>query len=188
MKKGFIAVAVVALGLMMTSDLFAFERLYNPDFGDNGGSFTDVYCPSGTRLIGAAYFDLDESADAISVVCENKRGEHIIPKNSDWPEGGTNVVVEQTCDWRKGEALYAISYKDRDVTGKHKDAVDGVRVGCKMKNGSIRWSQNDDLNGGRNFTDIVNTSGKKILGISYKDGGCGGQGSDCVDAVTLITK
>lgn len=190
MRKYFVAVLVVALGMIIATNVYARRRYPVADLEDNGRAYTDHYCQSGTTLVGVAYFDLrNDSVDAVTAICEftkgPRKGEVIMEKDKDWPKSGLREVQEHKCDWRT-EKLWSIQYKDRDVKGKHRDAMDGLRVGCKNKRtGRIRYTYNHDTQGGRAW-ETIPSRGKKVIGIAYKDGGCGGIKSDCADAVTFI--
>ncbi len=182
MKRGMIAVAALALFVMFATNADAANRKYVKDLEDNGANYVDMYCPAGTKLIGFAYFDLEnDAADAASVVCEGAGGETVIPKTSDWPSS-TKEVQEHTCN--KNEKVWGVSYKDRSG----KDAMDGLRVICKnKKTGQIRYSYNPDTQGGPAYLNIF-TTGAEIIGLSYKDGGGGGTHTDFCDGVTILMK
>lgn len=182
MKKYIIAVCSFVLIMILASNAYATNRKYVKDLADNDSNYVDMYCPAGTKLIGFAYFDFDnDAADAASVVCEGAGGEITIPKNSDWP-ATTKEVQEHRCN--SDEIVWGVSYKDRSG----KDAMDGLRAICKnKKTGRVRYTYNPDTQGGPAYVNIY-TQGGNILGLSYKDGGCGGTDSDCVDGVTIITK
>jgi hypothetical protein len=190
MRKYVVAGLVVALGLIIATNVYAGRRYSVPDLEDNGRAYTDHYCPTGTEVVGVAYFDLrNDSVDAATAICEYtkgpRKGEVVIPKDKDWPSSGLREIQEHKCDWRT-EKLWSIQYKDRDVLGKHRDAMDGLRVGCKnKKTGRIRYTYNADTQGGRAW-ETIPSNGNKIIGISYKDGACGSIKSDCADAVTFI--
>ncbi len=182
MKKGIIAVGVMALAMLIATNARAYNRKYVQDLADNGSNYVDMTCPAGTKLVGFAYFDLEnDAADAASVVCEGAGGETTIPKTSDWPST-TKEVQEHKCN--KDEKVWGVSYKDRSG----KDAMDGLRVICKnKKTGAIRYSYNPDTQGGPAWVNIF-TSGGEIVGLSYKDGGGGGTHTDYCDGVTILTK
>lgn len=188
MRKYVVAVLVVALGLIIATNVHASRRHHNQDLVDNGRAYTDHYCPPRTKIIGAAYFDLrNDSVDAVSIICQKKNGEITIPKDHDWPKSGLREIQEHKCN-PKTERLWSVQYKDRDVSGRHRDAMDGLRVGCKnRRTGRIRYTYNNDTIGGRAWVNI-SSNGKKIIGIAYKDGGCGGIKSDCADGITFIYK
>lgn len=181
MKKGIIAVAALALMISMVTNADAANRKYVQDLAENDANFVDMYCPAGTKLIGFAYFDLgNDAADAASVVCKGAGGQTTIPKTGDWPST-TKEVQEHKCN--ADEKVWGVSYKDRS----NKDAMDGLRVICKnKKTGQVRYSFNPDTQGGPAYVNIF-TSGGEIIGLAYKDGGCGGDDSDCADGVTIIT-
>jgi len=188
MRKYAVAALVVALGLVIATNAQA-RRLSNQDMDDNGRAFTDHYCPAGTQVAGIAYFDLrNDAVDAASAICEytsgSRKGETYIPKDKDWPSSGLREIQEHKCDLRS-EKIYGVRYKDRDAT-LSRDAMDGLSVGCKnKKTGRIRWTYNPDTQGGRAWETIL-VRGKRVTGVSYKDGGCGGHKSDCADGVTFI--
>ena len=68
------------------------------------------------------------------------------------------------------------------------DAMDGLRTICKNKTtGKVRFTHNPDIDGGSSYINIFST-GSEVIGLFYKDGGCGDNESDCIDAVTIVTK
>lgn len=190
MRKYAIAVLVVALGLMLAANAQA-RILTNKDMDDNGRAFTTHYCPAGSQVAGMAYFDLrNDAADAVSAICEytkgSRKGEIYIPKDKDWPTSGLREIQEHKCDLAT-ERIYGVRYKDRDAT-LSRDAMDGLSVGCKNKRtGRIRWTANYDTVGGRAWETIL-VGNEKVIGVAYKDGGCGGIKSDCADAATFIVR
>ncbi len=183
MKKSIIAVAVLALGVMIASNAQAYNRAYVKDLADNDANFVDLTCPPGSKLIGFGYFDFNnDAADAATPVCEGAGGEHVYNFTSDRPSGGSNEVIEQTCN--RDETVWGVSFKDRS----DKDAMDGLRTICKnKKTGELRYTYNKDTEGGPQYVDIT-TNGAEIIGVSYKDGGGGidGDSSDYADGVTVI--
>jgi hypothetical protein len=190
MRKYAVAVLLVAFCLMLAVNAQA-GMATNKDLNDNGRGFTTHYCPEGTRVAGMAYFDLkNDSADAVSAICEYtkgpRKGDVYIPKDGDWPSTGLREIQRHKCDLSR-ERIYGVRYKDRDAT-LSRDAMDGLSVGCKDKRtGRIRWTANYDTIGGREWETLIVGKGK-VIGVAYKDGGCGGEKSDCVDGATFITK
>ena len=188
MRKFALAALVVALGLTVAANAQA-RILSNGDLDDNGRAFTTHYCPAGTKVAGMVYFDLrSDAVDAVSAACVytsgSRKGEVTIPKDKDWPSKGLREIQEHKCDLAT-EKIYGVRYKDRDAT-LSRDAMDGLSVGCKNKRtGRIRWTYNPDTLGGRAWETIL-VGNKKVIGVAYKDGGCGGHKSDCADAATFI--
>jgi len=190
MRKYLVAALVVAFGLTMAVNAQA-RILTNGDLNDNGRAFTTHYCPAGTKVAGMAYFDLkNDAVDAVTAICEytsgSRKGEVYMPRDKDWPKSGLREVQEHKCDLRT-EKIWAVRYKDRDAT-LSRDAMDGLSVGCKNKRtGKIRWTYNHDTQGGRAW-ETIRVGNKTVIGVAYKDGGCGGHKSDCADAATFIVK
>jgi len=190
MRKYAIAVLLVVLGLVFAANAQA-GMATNKDLDDNGRAFTIHYCPSGSKVAGMAYFDLkNDAADAVSPICEftkgARKGEIYIPKDEDWPSSGLREIQQHKCDLSR-ERIYGVRYKDRDAT-LSRDAMDGLSVGCKDKrNGTIRWTANYDTIGGREWETLLVGKGT-VIGVAYKDGGCGGIKSDCVDGATFVVR
>lgn len=186
MRKSIIAVAALIVGIAFAANVYAASRVPNPDMYNNSREYVDSVCPEG-KLIGFSYIDFkNDSVDSVAAYCERSNGSTFIAKPADWP-AISRAERSQRCN--KHEKLVGVRYKDRGVRGSHKDAIDGLSIACKNKRtGEVRWTYNPDTIGGRNWTEIWVPKGKRLKGISYKDGGCGKVSSDCVDAITLYVR
>lgn len=156
--------------------------VYDNDCGSNARAFSVSCCPSGYRVQGVAYNDINkkDKADAVSAVCRSiTKGNDMMP--SDFQ---TNPVVSM-CD--KTEVLAGIACKDM----KKSDALDGCTAICqKPGSKNLRMVYSNDLaSNPRAYNKHTVFLPKRVVGIGYKDQTKGrSMGSDEADCATISVR
>jgi hypothetical protein len=168
------------------------------DFGDcssNVRAYAASCCPSGYRVQGVAYDDINKAdfADAFSAVCRStSKGNDMMP--TDFQRAPITLV----CD--NNEVFAGLACKDMSNkgSGKNMDASDGCTAICQnVKTGATREIYNPDIAGnkreaGRTMVKLP----KRVVGIVYKDqdgkddGVANGAygGSDRADCAAIVVK
>lgn len=168
------------------------------DYGDcskNVRAYAASCCPSGYRVQGVAYADINKAdfADAYSAVCRS-----IAKGNDMMPTDFQRAPITLVCD--KNEVFAGLACKDMSNkgSGKNADASDGCTAICQdAKTGATREIYNQDTAGNPREASRVSVKlPKRVVGIVYKDqdgkddgianGAFGG--SDRADCAAIVVK
>ncbi|EKD51279.1 MAG: hypothetical protein ACD_62C00293G0015 [uncultured bacterium] len=160
------------------------------DCTSNNRPYAESCCPSGYRVQGVAYNDMNKSdyVDAVSAVCR-----HVVKGNDMMPTDFQTAPVTHVCE--KVEVMSGISCKDMPGkgSGHNSDILDGCTANCMNPTSKqTRMLYSADLAGnGRPYVTHTIDLPNRIVGVLYKDGDWKGDyvgGSDRADCATVSYK
>lgn len=180
----FLFVMMVSSGVVRAEDYMCGGTLQmNNDCANNDRAWRVSCCPSGYRVQGVAYTDIQDQdhVDAVSAVCRS-----IAYGNDTTPSDFSRTPKTFVCD--KKEVMSGVYQKDVVTSGGSKrDSLDGISPICETpKTGEKRTIENPDIIGGREGSSHEISLPKRVVGLAYRDLDKGD--SDRADCVAIIVK
>lgn len=171
-KKIFAVTAILTASVMMAGAAYGQycggTIVENNDCNHNSRSYAASCCPSGYRVQGIAYDDMQgtDDADAYASVCR-----HVVNGNIRMPSDFRGTPIVLMCD--KTEVFAGVACKDSGSHGggKNSDASDGCTAICQKPGGEKRFLYNADTenNNKRSYSQHTVDLPNRVVGILYKD-------------------